>query len=320
MEQKAKAPEIRDEMRKKYPYEDRALKGAAQVLGEALVSLTELGVTIQRMIPTEQVVLHTEEFMEDFNYETADNKILHLEFESDELTKEDLMRFRGYEAVLSYQHKKDVMTCVLCSSDTKELLCAIETGMNTYCVKVIRLKDWNAEDLLEEIRGKQEQSQPLQKEELLKLVLLPLMSGTISQKERIRSGFHVLHKEREHQNEAELRQMEGVLYALAEKFLDKKELEELKEEVKVTRLGQMLYEDGWNDGWSRGEEQGEERGIVCGMATMVVSFLEELGVLSEKLKDRITQTTDEETLKVWGKAASRAESIEEFCEKTGLEK
>lgn len=163
-----------------------------------------------------------EEFMEDFNYETDDNKILHLEFESDELTKEDLMRFRGYEAVLSYQHKKDVMTCVLCSSGAKEPLCKIETGMNTYHVKVIRLKDWNAEDLLEEIRGKQEQSQPLQKEELLKLVLLPLMSGTISQKERIRSGFHVLHKEREHQNEAELRQMEGVLYALAENSLTKK--------------------------------------------------------------------------------------------------
>lgn len=80
----------------------------------------------------------------------------------------------------------------------------------------------------------------------------------------------------------------------------------------MTRLGQMLYEDGWNDGWSRGEEQG--------MATMVLSFLEDLGVLSEKLKDRITQTTDEKTLKAWGKAASRAESIEEFCEKTGLEK
>ena len=152
-------------------------------------------------------------------------KILHLEFESDELTKEDLMRFRGYEAVLSYQHKKDVTTCVLCSSNIREPLCEIETGMNTYRVKVIRLKDWNAEKLLEEMQGKQENSQPLQKEELLKLVLLPLMNGTISQKERIRSGFHILHGERENQKETELRQMEGVLYALAEKFLEKKELE-----------------------------------------------------------------------------------------------
>ena len=62
-------------------------------------------------------MLHTEEFMEDFNYETDTNEIAHLEFESDEITREDLMRFRGYEAVLSYQQKKEVFTCVLCTAD-----------------------------------------------------------------------------------------------------------------------------------------------------------------------------------------------------------
>ena len=100
MEQNTKAPGT-------YPYEDRALKGAAQVLGEALVSFTGIGRKLVRVLPTEQVIIRTEVFQEDFNYELEDGKILHLEFESDELTKEDLMRFRGYEAVLSYQHKKD---------------------------------------------------------------------------------------------------------------------------------------------------------------------------------------------------------------------
>lgn len=117
MEQKEKAARSNVEMRRKYPHEDRALKAAGQMLGEALVSLTDLGVKVRRMIPTEQVVLHTEEFMEDFNYETDTNEIAHLEFESDEITREDLMRFRGYEAVLSYQQKKEVFTCVLCTAD-----------------------------------------------------------------------------------------------------------------------------------------------------------------------------------------------------------
>ena len=35
-----------------------------------------------------------------------DGKILHLEFESDNITKDDLRRFRVYEAILSYQYKK----------------------------------------------------------------------------------------------------------------------------------------------------------------------------------------------------------------------
>ena len=198
-------------------------------------------------------------------------------------------------------------------------MCELETGINTYRVKVIRLKDWNAETFLEDMKKKQEHAQPLEKKELLKLVLLPLMGGRVSQKERIREGFHILGGERENQKSTELRQMEGVLYALAEKFQEKKELEELKEEVKVTRLGQMLYDDGWNDGWADGLSRGEESGISRGMSTIVLSFLEDLGTLSQKLRERISQTTDEETLKAWGKAASSSESIEEFCEKTGLE-
>ena len=36
-------------------------------------------------------------------------KILHLEFESDNITKDDLRRFRVYEAILSYQYKREVL-------------------------------------------------------------------------------------------------------------------------------------------------------------------------------------------------------------------
>ena len=255
MGQERKAAVDNNEIRQKYPREDRAMKAAAGMLGEALISLTDLGFRIQRMVPTEQVVLHVEDFMEDFNYETDDGKILHLEFESDELTKEDLMRFRGYEAVLSYQHKKDVYTCVLCSSKAERLLSEIQTGMNRYSVKVIRLMDWDADKLLDDLEQTQENSHPLNQETLLKLVLLPLMGGNLSQMERIRKGFQILRGEREHREKPELLQLEGVLYILAEKFLDKKELEALKEEIRVTRLGQMLYDDGLKDGRKEGSDE-----------------------------------------------------------------
>ena len=35
-----------------------------------------------------------------------------------------------------------------------------------------------------------------------------------------------------------------MLYALADKFLDKAELDEIREVMRMTRLGQMLMEDG----------------------------------------------------------------------------
>lgn len=273
--------------------------------------------------------------MEDFNFETNTGEIAHLEFESDPITEEDLRRFRCYESILSYQQKKDVYTCVLCSSDAENLLDRIRVGMYDYRVKVIRLKDWNADEVLKGLEQKQGEIHPLTKEELLKLILLPLMSGEINQKERITRGFRILHGEREYQEKAQLLQMEGVLYILAEKFLNKLDLDELKEEIKVTRLGQMLYDDGWDagliQGIAQGMEQGREegieqgirqgltRGVTRGLTDMLLDFLMDLGTVPQKVTDFICSTSDESKLKAWGKIAGRASSLEEFYKKTGIE-
>ena len=40
-----------------------------------------------------------------------------------------------------------------------------------------------------------------------------------------------------------LRKIEAMVYAMADKFLDIGDLEKLKEEIKMTRLGEMLEED-----------------------------------------------------------------------------
>ena len=47
--------------------------------------------------------------------------------------------------------------------------------------------------------------------------------------------------------------MEAVLYAWAVKLLDHETLEEVKERLRMTLLGQMLVEDGIREGVSRGE-------------------------------------------------------------------
>lgn len=52
----------------------------------------------------------------------------------------------------------------------------------------------------------------------------------------------------------------AILYTLADKFLQKNELEEIKEVVAMTRLGQMLYDDGLKDGKSEGRKEGRQEG------------------------------------------------------------
>lgn len=243
-----------------YPREDRALKAAAQMMGEELLALMGLKGKIKRTLPTEQVQLKTEDFFEDFNYEMEDGKILHLEFESDSITKDDLRRFRVYEAILSYQYKREVTTCVLCTADTRKPMEQLVNGMSCYHVRVVCLKDWDADTLIRDLEEKQKIKR-LEREELLKVILTPLMSGKLPQSERIRRSLFLLRGEQENQEKSELLKMQAVLYTLAEKFVQKEELEKVKEEFYMTRLGQMIFDDGVKKGMEKGMEKGRESGL-----------------------------------------------------------
>ena len=54
-----------------------------------------------------------------------------------------------------------------------------------------------------------------------------------------------------------IQKVEAVIYIMADKFLESKEMEKLKEEIKMTRLGQMLFYDGVAKGEVRGRAEGE---------------------------------------------------------------
>ena len=53
----------------------------------------------------------------------------------------------------------------------------------------------------------------------------------------------------------EVQKIEAVIYAMAEKFLEKMDLEEVMEEISMTRLGEMLVNKGYDIGHSKGVEE-----------------------------------------------------------------
>ena len=235
---------------KRYPWEDRALKAAAQFMGKELLPLLGVKCAIKRVAPTEQIYLQTEAFSEDFNYELLEGGLLHLEFESNVITKEDLRRFRVYEALLSYQYKTAVTTCVICTAAAKNIPNELKEGINSYRVQIVRLKNWNADEIISALEVKQ-RNMSLEREELLRLILTPLMGGKMPQPERIRRSFQLLREEQKIRKTSGLSQMQAVLYALAEKFLSVGEMQKIKEEIHMTRLGQIIFDDGLEEGENR---------------------------------------------------------------------
>lgn len=225
------------------PYEDRALKAAAQFFGRELLPLLGVKEVIRGVAPTEQVRLEIRDFQEDFNFWMEKGYIYHLEFESDEIVLEDMRRFRCYEAVLSYNYGAEVITCVVCTGRKGKVTDRIKEGINVYRVRLLWLRDGDADQVLREAEERQAAG-VLDRQSLVRLLLTPLMSGEMTRKERILRSLKMIRGEREAVDEAEKRQMESVLYALAMKFLTKEELEEVWEVFRMTVLGEILVEHG----------------------------------------------------------------------------
>ena len=50
--------------------------------------------------------------------------------------------------------------------------------------------------------------------------------------------------------------IEAVMYAMAEKFLDEMDLEEIKEDLKMWKIGKILLDEGRCEGWNEGRNEG----------------------------------------------------------------
>ena len=168
-----------------------------------------------------------------------------------------MKRFRVYEAVTSYQNGVSVTTYVLYSGNIRHPVTQFTEGINTYRVQPIIMQNKNAEKTFQELKEKA-QAGRLTRTDLVSLTLCPLMGGEMPQKERIKGAFEILKESGGLLDPDEVQKIEAVIYAMAEKFLEKMDLEEVMEEISMTRLGEMLVNKGYGEGYDIGHSKGVE--------------------------------------------------------------
>lgn len=227
-------------------HEDAVLKISMRFFAEELLPYLKIEGKVASFAPTELVHLELQKLFQDFNFVMEDGTWKHFEFQSTNEGLKGLKRFRVYESVTSYQYEAEVTTYVLFSGNIKDPMTEFSEGINTYRVKPIIMKHRNADELITNLEQKQKNGEVITKEDLIPLVLCPLMAGESSQKDRIHRAYRITRNVKEVEKE-DISKIEAMLYAMADKFLDAVELKQLKEEIAMTRLGQMIWEDGKND-------------------------------------------------------------------------
>ena len=240
-------------------HEDAALKVMMQFFADEILPFLGIENKVVSAVPTESIYLELKKQYQDFNFVMEDGTWKHFEFQSTDGGIEDLKRFRSYESVASYTHGVEITTYVLYSGQIKNPVTEFTEGINTYRIIPIIMQDMNADQLLNELKEKVARKETITKTELVKLSLCPLMNGETSIKNRILAAYEIT-------NEAsdiapyERQKIEAVIYIMADKFLDSMSMEEVEAAIKMTRLGQMLYKDGFDDGFNNGFDDGFMKG------------------------------------------------------------
>lgn len=223
--------------------EDAVMKTMMQYFAEELLPYLGIEGNAVSIAPTELVSLEIRKMYQDFNLVMADGTWKHFEFQSTNEGIPGLRRFRSYEALASYQHQVSITTYVLYSGKVKKPVTELTEGVNTYRIVPIIMADKDAGKLISDLKVKIETGQTITKDALIQLALCPLMGGDMEIKERIMAAYAIT-EEATGIDPEEVGKIEAVIYAMADKFLESVDMEEFKEGMKMTRIGQMLIEEG----------------------------------------------------------------------------
>ena len=99
-------------------------------------------------------------------------------------------------------------------------------------------------EIIQEIENKLKNKLEITKQDLIALTFTPIMSGELSRLDKIIKSIRLVKRiDNEYKYD-----VESMLYAFADKFLKGKDLEKVKEEISMTKLGEMLVEDGIKKG------------------------------------------------------------------------
>ena len=232
-------------------HEDLIMKKAMEVFCTDALKFFGIKEKVKEIGPTEIVVLDTKNLHMDYTFLMENDKYIHFEFQTTNKGKRDLIRFRAYESLLALQTIKEVVTYVIYSGEIKTPSSQLKTGISEYNIKAVSMRNVDGDIVISNLEEKITNNEDISREELIALTFTPIMGGKLSKVDKIIKSIRIL-KEIE---DDKVYEIESMLYAFADKFLEGKNLDKVKEEISMTKLGKMLREDGRIEGRKEGHNE-----------------------------------------------------------------
>ena len=205
---------------------------------------------------------------------------------------------------MSHQTGRDVVTYVTYSGNIKNPINNLQTGINEYKVNSISMANKDGDKIYNDIVEKIKLGKEITHQDIISLSFTPIMGGKISTIDKILKAINIV---KDIDNKYRL-DVESILYAFANKFLTGKDLERVKEELRMTELGKSLIQEGLDKGIKQGIEKGKEEGKA---ELLIKQLMKKFKKVPEEYKEKI-KTLPKETIDLIAMEIFDLNSIDEL--------
>lgn len=271
---------------------------ASKVTGEALVgrSLAPFGrpdLKIVGILPTNLPAVESNELRLDNLFLLSDGAIAIIDYES-EFDRTNFVKYMNYIARVIRRYAdqkhldelKQVKMVVIYTADVESADSIYDLGGVVITVEPAFLIHLDTDEIYRGLSEKVRRRETLSEEELMQLMVLPLTVKGREKKQTVIVRAVGLAKQIPDRDQA-VRVLSGIL-TFSDKVIDESYRERVKEDIQMTKIGQMIFEDGVEMGLEQGMERGMERGMEQGIQALIETC-REVGVSREDTQRKVMQ-------------------------------
>jgi len=167
------------------------------------------------------------------------NTYFHLGFETG-FHEKALVRHLEYDVRLYARDGREINTVIVYTSDVKEAPPPLKIGPNlTYSPNAVLLVKYDGDAIISEIGQKIAVKERLTDQDIIKLTFIPLMKTTISRNEM---AYKTVTLAKSIENKEKRDACIATTIAYASKVLNKAEINQLVEAIRMTELGEVMAE------------------------------------------------------------------------------
>ena len=241
---------------------------------------------IKAVLPTNLPAVSANELRMDNLFLLEDRTYALVDYES-ENDVEDRIKYMNYISRIAQKYYTEhgkvpvIRMVVIYTGDVTHADPIFDMGALTLRLEQAFMRDLPAEEIYQEVKRKLENGEDLTEEQLMHLIMIPLAEK--GKKDKQRRVRQVIGLAKMIGDEKEQKFVFASILVISDKFIDKTDADAIRREISMTKVGQMIFEDGME----AGREEGKEEERITAIKNMLEFNVSEQKILEKYSREEL---------------------------------